>query len=480
MTISNNVQRAVYTGSGTTGPFTFSFKVLSEDQVRVIKRLIADPYTETELVIDTDYTVTITGPNAGTVTLLASLSSSYQLIILRSMEFTQQSAFRTQGQQNAASWENAFDTAAMATLQVKKAVDGSIRIPDSEDPDAYSLTLAPAADRAGTVPYFNASGVLTNVTPAEVGIGEFTEAAVPFADTDGRLTEEPDEMYWDTSDSSLNVGNTALKKRHATDGLPNQNDTTVGTGWHRINGSADEYFDFGFYKFGAMIAFRSPDRSGTASICEFHSWRDAAETYTACFSIYGTDTSNVGMVRDVGDTNGLYLASFASGFGLFTESVGDSDPGGSAADGSFFYMGIAGNAYLQVTASAFRLHNDNYLAWSTSGVSTATDRVRMYSPSVGVLELKNGDDNHEIRTYQTEVTGFYAKMTHTLNYAQYDTAGGTGAIFGSTTGKEYYFGNHAACKIGFYAKAPVLLQTGVAVSAAGIHAALVNLGLITA
>jgi len=35
-------------------------------------------------------------------------------------------------------------------------------------------------------------------------------------------------------------------------------------------------------------------------------------------------------------------------------------------------------------------------------------------------------------------------------------------------------------KLGFYATAPVALQTGVAVSAAGIHAALVNLGLITA
>jgi hypothetical protein len=38
----------------------------------------------------------------------------------------------------------------------------------------------------------------------------------------------------------------------------------------------------------------------------------------------------------------------------------------------------------------------------------------------------------------------------------------------------------ASDKLGFYAHAPTLLQTGVAVSSAGIHAALVNLGLITA
>ena len=37
-----------------------------------------------------------------------------------------------------------------------------------------------------------------------------------------------------------------------------------------------------------------------------------------------------------------------------------------------------------------------------------------------------------------------------------------------------------ASTIGFYGASPTALQTGVAVSAAGIHAALVNLGLITA
>jgi hypothetical protein len=38
----------------------------------------------------------------------------------------------------------------------------------------------------------------------------------------------------------------------------------------------------------------------------------------------------------------------------------------------------------------------------------------------------------------------------------------------------------AAKTLGFYNHAPTALQTGVAVTAAGIHAALVNLGLITA
>lgn len=40
--------------------------------------------------------------------------------------------------------------------------------------------------------------------------------------------------------------------------------------------------------------------------------------------------------------------------------------------------------------------------------------------------------------------------------------------------------DHASVGLGFYGAAPIPLQTGVAVTAAAIHAALVNLGLIAA
>jgi len=48
---------------------------------------------------------------------------------------------------------------------------------------------------------------------------------------------------------------------------------------------------------------------------------------------------------------------------------------------------------------------------------------------------------------------------------------------GKTTGTK--IGTESTQKIGFFGVVPVVQQTGVAVTAAGIHAALVNLGLIT-
>ena len=51
-------------------------------------------------------------------------------------------------------------------------------------------------------------------------------------------------------------------------------------------------------------------------------------------------------------------------------------------------------------------------------------------------------------------------------------------VFSATTGTK--IGTAGTQKLGFYGAAPTIQLTGVAVSAAGIHAALVTLGLITA
>lgn len=81
-------------------------------------------------------------------------------------------------------------------------------------------------------------------------------------------------------------------------------------------------------------------------------------------------------------------------------------------------------------------------------------------------------------------------ITGSLNDFQLDNAAGNAAVMQVPTGgSDVIFANnveingdlnHDGAGVGFYGTAPVALQTGVAVSAAGIHAALVNLGLITA
>lgn len=164
MTISNDNDRADFTGSGITGPYAFSFRILSTDQLQVLKTLIADPYTQTELVLDTDYSVEILGPASGEVTLTTALSSDYTLSIIRRVEYTQESNFRTQGQQDASAWENAFDYSRMVDIQLKRVTDGSIKLPDSEDPADHELTLPVADSRANSYLIFDSDGNVTTTT----------------------------------------------------------------------------------------------------------------------------------------------------------------------------------------------------------------------------------------------------------------------------------------------------------------------------
>ena len=67
----------------------------------------------------------------------------------------------------------------------------------------------------------------------------------------------------------------------------------------------------------------------------------------------------------------------------------------------------------------------------------------------------------------------FEKLIQVLDGRNIKLGTGTGTKIGTS-------GGSSGQKIGFFNATPVVQQTGVAVSAVGIHAALVNLGLITA
>lgn len=64
----------------------------------------------------------------------------------------------------------------------------------------------------------------------------------------------------------------------------------------------------------------------------------------------------------------------------------------------------------------------------------------------------------------------FSKHINIADGANISVSSGTGTKIGTTT----------SGKLAFYGATPLAQQTGVAVTAVGIHAALVNLGLITA
>lgn len=121
--------------------------------------------------------------------------------------------------------------------------------------------------------------------------------------------------------------------------------------------------------------------------------------------------------------------------------------GGTGANqGAVYFNSGAINSWLQTNAAAT-------LQLNQTGYGAGTTQFRN-------LEIRDGKDA--------------VIATFTGSSKQVDFAGAI-TVAGSAT-----LGNAAADVIGFYGAAGTAQQTGVAVTAAAIHAALVNLGLITA
>lgn len=83
--------RDEYSGSGSTGPFTYNFRIVDKAHLEVLK--ISTTGTVSTLVLDTDYTVAGVGNATGSITLTAALATGETLIILRKQPREQASTY---------------------------------------------------------------------------------------------------------------------------------------------------------------------------------------------------------------------------------------------------------------------------------------------------------------------------------------------------------------------------------------------------
>lgn len=213
-----------------------------------------------------------------------------------------------------------------------------------------------------------------------------------------------------------------MRYRFDGDGLKNQTEADViGCSWIRLPSdgtNANEAFDLTWYKYGAMVAFRSPARGagGTLSAVEFHGWRPDLNDYSACATFETASNNNRLQLRNLDDTNGLGLQCVTSGFGLYTESA--------AGTGTSFYLGIGSVPNAQLIDGAFRINSDHYFAWSTADVDTATDNARLYSPSAGVLSLRQADTAQAFRVYGATTGDKYVSLAHDGTNSTISTSSG--------------------------------------------------------
>lgn len=167
MTVSSSTTKVSYNGDSSTTVFAYTFKVFDEDDLTVVIR--AADGTETTKTITTDYTVSGVGnASGGNVTMLTAPATGQTLTILREQPLTQELDLVPNDPFPAQSLEEALDKLVFMVQSHSEELDRSIKLSKTNTILSTEFTVS-AADRAGAVFAFDASGELSIQSLAVVG-----------------------------------------------------------------------------------------------------------------------------------------------------------------------------------------------------------------------------------------------------------------------------------------------------------------------
>lgn len=179
MTVASETARNDYIGSGTTGPFAYSFRILAAADLVVTK--VDASGVATDLTITTDYSVTGVGSYAGgSVTLVTALAVGETLTLRRVVTVTQEANLPNQGGYFPNVVERALDRLTFIAQQLKAQADRAIRIPDHEAlgdaptvPSATSRALKYLAFDADGNPIAATASAMADIELSEVYVDRF-------------------------------------------------------------------------------------------------------------------------------------------------------------------------------------------------------------------------------------------------------------------------------------------------------------------
>ena len=124
MALANENYKDIYSGDASTLVFPYTFKILDEDEIEVIKYEVA---TGIETVLTAGYTVDGVGVDAGgNITLAAVLTTAYNLILRRKVPYLQPADWEQNGSFSTAVLEAELDRQVMMVLQLKEILDRSV------------------------------------------------------------------------------------------------------------------------------------------------------------------------------------------------------------------------------------------------------------------------------------------------------------------------------------------------------------------
>jgi len=191
--ISNVPRRVVFAPSGV-GPYSFTFEILTANDIAVYKGT-------TLLTLTTDYSVTINANGTGSVTLVASAGTS-NIAIVGAKTIQRTTDFVTGGDFFANTLNDELDAQTIYIQQVAETAERSLKAPVT-DPTSINMTLPIATTRANKYLSFDANGnpsVSEAFTDAYIG----GAAVNPTADSSGNPLTIGD-LYFNTTVNEMRV-----------------------------------------------------------------------------------------------------------------------------------------------------------------------------------------------------------------------------------------------------------------------------------
>ncbi len=196
-------------------------------------------------------------------------------------------------------------------------------------------------------------------------------------------------------------------------------------------------------------------------------------------------------VGEGGDVFTTGNATFGGWLDVATALAVGSGPAASAlADGGLFCGKLGGNSFLYTEAAfagAWSLRNAGTTVAQFFASGNNSKPLLWMGPTTDLNEFQIGALGASRWTVGTTASGIDlflqtgATDALKIDGTTQDVTVGAGNLI-VTVGNTILGGDlsHTGLKTGFYATAAIVKQTGVAVTAAGVHAALINLGLIAA
>jgi hypothetical protein len=163
--ISNVPRRVVYAASGT-GPYAFTFEILSQTDIAVYK-------ASTLLTLTTDYTVTINANGTGSVTLVATAGTD-NITIVGAKNIQRTTDFTTGGDLFANTLNDELDNQTIFIQQVAETAERGLKAPVT-DPTDIAMTLPAKASRANKYLGFNGDGNPVAVDGTSVSPGTMAD-----------------------------------------------------------------------------------------------------------------------------------------------------------------------------------------------------------------------------------------------------------------------------------------------------------------